>query len=103
MANRIDATLGGVDTVNAVKDAWVANTSGNADARTWIVNAGTTLGLLLANDATRRAALAIACATLNQSFSKTGNLYRVNNECQIAHEYISTSGVRDMIAALMAD
>lgn len=102
MANRIEAALGGVDTLKAVFLAWDDELGPDASEHAMLRDAAQALTSLMLSDHSRRAALAIACAVLNQSFALTGNLYRVNDKGQIGHEYISQSGVRDMIMSLMA-
>lgn len=103
MANRIDATLGGMATIQQTADAWRLDIGAESRHSDSIASAKTALMVLLSDEQSRRAALALACAVLNTTFEERGWLFHVDGKSHLTPNFFALESDRKPILALMAD
>lgn len=103
MANRIDATLCGMGTLQATCLAWAEQYPAGSDGRDACEGLGAMLLRLKHVEQGQRAAMAMICAILNEKLEQTGNLWSAKHDGSWEKTYLSNTGERQAILALLQD
>jgi len=103
MANRIEATLGGMGSPTAVKAAIHADLIDSGLQAVFAEWCKATHSAQTQDNKLDRRFLAIVASYLNEDFTKTGRLWRADVDGRLEYDYISGDKSQAAIASLMAD